>query len=290
MKTRETRPFTPYIPRGTAPDDNSRTELPMGYGETRIVVQVRDPYWAHTYWEINQSTRDNLRRELTAEVFSSSIFILRVYDVTGVVFDGMNAHGFNDVHVFEGANTWYLHLGQPNRAFVVDLGLITPTGDFVLIARSNQVNTPRDTFSEVVDDQWMVVEERFHELYRLSGGYRIGASSGELMGREKVANVLALDISSGGVSSLASGGARPVSREREKDFWLVVSTELVVYGATEPDATVTIQGQQVKLRPDGSFAVRFALPDGEQVIPVRAVNNDGDMTRTITPRVDKQTR
>ena len=33
----------------------------------------------------------------------------------------------------------------------------------------------------------------------------------------------------------------------EKAFWLQVHTELILYGATEPDATVTVQGQPVKL-------------------------------------------
>lgn len=76
----------------------------------------------------------------------------------------------------------------------------------------------------------------------------------------------------------------------ERGFWLSVQTELVVSGATEPDARVTIQGIPIPLRADGTFTVRFELPDGEQVVPVIAVSRDGTFEREITPRVLRETR
>jgi len=71
---------------------------------------------------------------------------------------------------------------------------------------------------------------------------------------------------------------------------MVVNTELIVYGATEPDAKVTVQGKDIRLRPDGTFTLRFALPDGRQVIPVQATSADAAETRTITPVVTKETK
>ncbi|MDD5174552.1 MAG: DUF4912 domain-containing protein, partial [Candidatus Omnitrophica bacterium] len=72
-------------------------------------------------------------------------------------------------------------------------------------------------------------------------------------------------------------------------FWLVVNTELIVYGATEPDAKLTVQGKEIKLQPDGTFTLRFALPDGKQVIPVEATSSDGIDHRKITPVVTRKT-
>ncbi|HEY9898344.1 MAG TPA: DUF4912 domain-containing protein [Pantanalinema sp.] len=72
-----------------------------------------------------------------------------------------------------------------------------------------------------------------------------------------------------------------------KDFWLVADCELIVYGATEPDAKVTLRGQAVDLRPDGTFTLRFALPDGMHPIPIHAVNADGDMERSLTITVSR---
>ena len=75
----------------------------------------------------------------------------------------------------------------------------------------------------------------------------------------------------------------------DRGFWLAVQTELVVSGITEPDAKVTIQGISIPVRPDGTFTVRFELPDGEQIVPVIAVSRDGMFEKEITPRVTRST-
>jgi hypothetical protein len=70
----------------------------------------------------------------------------------------------------------------------------------------------------------------------------------------------------------------------------VVNTELIVYGQTEPDAKLSVQGRPVNLRPDGSFSLRFFLPDGKQVISVVATSSDGEQARSVIPVVTKETR
>jgi hypothetical protein len=85
----------------------------------------------------------------------------------------------------------------------------------------------------------------------------------------------------------APGGEGPAPGPRP--FWLRVETELIVHGATEPTAQVTVQGIPVPLRADGTFTLRFALPDSHQVIPVEATRDDGEEHRRITPVVNKKT-
>lgn len=67
--------------------------------------------------------------------------------------------------------------------------------------------------------------------------------------------------------------------QRPKSFWFNINAEVVVYGATEPDASVTIGGRKVALRPDGSFSFRFALPDGQYSLPALAVSADESDSR-----------
>ena len=43
------------------------------------------------------------------------------------------------------------------------------------------------------------------------------------------------------------------------------------------------------LRPDGTFTLRFQLPDGVQELPCVALSADGISERTITPVVRRQT-
>jgi len=74
----------------------------------------------------------------------------------------------------------------------------------------------------------------------------------------------------GGVPGSPWGGSAQPQRARgeeevakERAFWLVADAELIVFGATDPRATVTLGGQRIRLREDGSFSVRMAFPDGK---------------------------
>lgn len=73
----------------------------------------------------------------------------------------------------------------------------------------------------------------------------------------------------------------------KKPFWMRVNAELVVYGATEPDARVTIGGRAIKLRPDGTFSYRFALPDGDYRLPITGVSRDGEHSREADLRFSR---
>ena len=64
-----------------------------------------------------------------------------------------------------------------------------------------------------------------------------------------------------------------------KAFWFNVNAELVIYGATQPDALVTIGGQPIQLRPDGTFTCRFALPDGQFELELAATSVENDSRR-----------
>ncbi len=72
-------------------------------------------------------------------------------------------------------------------------------------------------------------------------------------------------------------------------FWFNINAELIVYGATEPDATVTVDGQRIALRPDGSFTLRFALPDGEYGLEAVATAAGGAEQRLARLRFARRT-
>ena len=78
-----------------------------------------------------------------------------------------------------------------------------------------------------------------------------------------------------GVSSLRGVSSPSGGAAEEKRFWFNVNAELVIYGATEPDATVKVGGRRIQLRSDGTFSFRFALPDGQYELPAEATSADG---------------
>jgi hypothetical protein len=65
-------------------------------------------------------------------------------------------------------------------------------------------------------------------------------------------------------------------QEPPDKFWFNINAELVLYGATEPDAQVAIAGQPIRLRPDGTFNYRFALPDGDYDLVATAISAHND--------------
>ncbi len=256
-------------------------DLPQNYGDNKIVLMVRDPYWVHCYWEINQSRIEEARAQF-GDLWDQTKPILRVYDITNVQFNGENANGSFDIELTGNATNWYINVGAPNRSYCVDIGIVAPDNRFFVLARSNPVVTPRDGMSEILDEQWMDID--CEKMYALSGGFDVGAGSLEL--RELMEKKLRAEEASGAVPSLAM--VSPV-KYRERGFWFILGTELIVYGATTPDAKVTLQGKRVRLRPDGTFTLRLALPDGVQRIETTATSPDGTEVRTITPTVTKKT-
>lgn len=267
----------------------SYEELPFSYNETKIILMVRDPYWAFAYWDMSEATASKVG-SLLKEHYGSIKAILRIYDVTDLDFNGKNAHRTFDVDVFLEARNWYLNLGIANRSYVVDLGLLDAQGNFYLITRSNVVKTPPDGPSDVIDEEWMAID--FEEIYALSGGFGVGLSSQELKERKKklFEQLMAAPGSglfSGAVSSISSPGRVGVGKAKE--FFLQVATELIVYGRTLPDAKVRAAGEPIRLRPDGTFSLRYFLPDGEKNLPIQAVSRDEDDSRKVSIRVNKNT-
>lgn len=83
-----------------------------------------------------------------------------------------------------------------------------------------------------------------------------------------------------------SASAAPI---RPRQFWLIADAELIVYGATEPDATVTIGGRPIKLNPDGTFRFQMSFQDGLIDYPIMAVAADGEQTRSIQMKFTRET-
>jgi hypothetical protein len=101
--------------------------------------------------------------------------------------------------------------------------------------------------------------------------------------------VTAFGISSPGLASSPTSPFGGASAEKARGFWFNVNAELIIYGATEPDAKVTLGGHEIKLRSDGTFSFRFALPDGKYDLPAVAVSADGTDGRAAELKFVRET-
>jgi len=143
-------------------------QLPHEYGSERMALLARDPYMAFSFWELPQA---RLEKEKAWFGWDSKLCV-RVYDVTGVQFDGSNAAAYFDQEVYERVGSWYFDFGRPTHSFCADLGLMAPNGRFLTLVRSNTVTMPRDGVSDVLDEEWMLVDEEFMKLYGVPGAVR----------------------------------------------------------------------------------------------------------------------
>jgi hypothetical protein len=260
-------------------------DLPGGYGKDRIVCMVRDPYWLHTYWELTRQAVGRAEAALGQDWHGAKP-ILRLLDVSSHDTTSTAESILRDVEIHGGVNNWYLEVQNPPRSYRIDIGYLSRNGQFYVLARSNVVCTPRAGVSDIIDENWADIDPaKADRIYAMSGGFDPTASSLEL--KQLFEERLRRPMGSPAVTSFGSGAFQ---YGKSRQFWFQLDAELIVYGATETTAKVTLQGEPVKLRPDGTFTMRFSLPDSRQIIPAVAASADGVEERTIVLAIERNTK
>ena len=269
------------------------SELPPGYGDTRLVLMVRDPEWIFFYWEVGQTAREMLGLPLRGHIPS---LVVRLHDITDIEeFNGTNSLAWYEIPLTEGAASWYIHLPQVAREWCGELGVLNEHGEFIQICRSNVARTPRNFIAEHSDPEWMSASHELREILARSADVFVSSRLGSEAAIRQISRRLRVAVErhvASGAAPASMRAARIIQQAVQAavaELPLTVRTELIVSGMTDSRAQVTIQEQPVAVRPDGSFTIRFELPDGEQVIPVKAVSADGTMSREIIPVVRRET-
>jgi len=129
------------------------TAFPDRYGETYFLLIDVDPHTLFASWEIDEMDLERGQLALCGD----TQLVIRVYDVTYIIFDGGNAHSYFDVVVKGKAHSWYIHPWMDGRSLIADIGLRGGTG-FVALARSNCVQMPRTGEDPHGIRKWLYVE------------------------------------------------------------------------------------------------------------------------------------
>ncbi|MBF0483510.1 MAG: DUF4912 domain-containing protein [Candidatus Omnitrophica bacterium] len=356
--------------------------LPGQYDQTSLTLIVRDPFWLFAYWNISQSSLDNMRTCMGNDQFEKARYTLRVYDVSLINFNGYNANNSFDIEVGRDAKDWYINLWADGASYCVDIGLKNDSGNFFLLSRSNCVTTQRAGLSGRDEAIWMNVEngdpndayvyaankikqenrriiykeidpqkqlspallrkarlrqtlteddirEYYSKMFPLlcriklrrkkrKGKWGLDDSDLDaLYAADPFGNQMDMDrearkrmfidrsrakIMIGSSADMLPEGASEnrqdlmvnplasqelIPKELRRKFFFEIGTELIVYGRTEPDAKVTLGGKPVELKPDGTFTLRFALPDGNIPLDFIARSFDGVDSKNITTRVER---
>jgi hypothetical protein len=268
-----------------AMDLSQLSDARAGGGKDRLIVMVRDSYWLHAYWELSRQGVERARAALGQEWHATKP-VLRLLQISSSGTATSAESLVRDIEIHGGVNNWYVDVQDPPKNYRMEIGYRSVTGKFFVLARSNVVSTPRPGSRDAIDENWSAVAEDYDKIYALSGGYSADGASIELqeLFEERLRRPMG--------SPMVTHYGTPVDGlvHRKRDFSFDLDAELIVYGVTEPNAHVTLQGDPVKLRPDGTFTVRFSLPNCRQVIPAVACSADGVEQRTVVLAVERNTK
>ena len=209
----------------------------------------------------------------------------------------------------------FLFLQDPPQAagHIADIGTRSPQGRWECLASSGPVSLPPSSVSAEVPPTTVppqsltgirpgVSASYFHQILDPQRRF-LGPSGSSELGLPAVSGRLGQGAICGGAPSSDVNVATPLSEMSSsvlsapglesglppEDFWFRVNAEMVLFGSTRPGSRVTIFGRPVELRPDGSFTVRCALPDGRFEVPIQAVCPQGDEVRKALLTLARQT-
>lgn len=241
---------------------------------------VPDPYWVHAFWELSLQAVHRAEAALGQDWHGAKP-ILRLFDVTSLDTTSTSEAPLRDIPVHGGCNHWYIDVPQPPRSYRADIGYLSKRGQFYVLARSNVVTPPKAGTTETIEDSWAaeIDPDDADRILAMSTGFESTGGPPQL--KELFEEQFRKPVKD---TSFGSGAA-PTGKL--KKFFFEIDAALVVYGRSEPNAVVTLQNEPVKLRPDGSFTMKFSLPDSRQIIPAVATSADGMEEQTIVLAVER---
>ncbi len=153
--------------------------LPTYYEEDRLVLLPRDPYSLFAYWEISTSTGEHIKKNWGEKGWNNSSPVLRICKHHRSRQETIES--VTDINLEPGSNNWYIPVTGPDHFYHVELGWRRPEGTFFSLLISNLVRTPRNSISDLIDENWKLPDWKSRKLFRRISVYHL--SSPELIRR-----------------------------------------------------------------------------------------------------------
>ncbi len=256
---------------------------PTRHVRDRMVVMVRGPHWIHAFWEVTARSIARAQAALGQEWHAAQP-VLRLLELENGLTGSPSERVIRTINVHGGVKNWFIDIREPMRCRV-ELGYATPSGRFHALTRSNAVSTPAGSQCDTLDTHWGDIAGDCEKIYAMSGGFSPENNTTEL--QELFEERLRRPMGPPAARRMADNDP---DDQRSSDFQLEVDAEMIVYGVTQPGSYVTLQGEPVKVQPDGTFRVRVDLPNKRQVLPIVASTADGIERQTVVLAVERNTK
>lgn len=163
-------------------------EIPWGYGRDRVTAMPVDPERLFVYWEVLGDSIEKARGQLGAGG-PTAWLNLRLYDTSGRIFDGTNAHSTQDQKVDRDTRQWFFDIGRPSSELIVELGMLSNEGYFAKIARSSRVEFPRREPVAWSEPEWMTVRASTGHVERSNVRSQVKSTGSAIPGAQPPLNV-----------------------------------------------------------------------------------------------------
>jgi len=118
---------------------------PDGYGFDHLVALPRDPRWIYGYLELNGGLIERVSKAHGYAIFDTCAWALRLHRISENIAI--------DTEIDPSVGNWYLHVGRAGN-YQLELGLLTPDGEWLSLLASSLIETPMDGLSEDFDEGW----------------------------------------------------------------------------------------------------------------------------------------
>ena len=139
------------------------TRFPRGFTGDHVALAMVRPRHGYLHWHVLQSTSDRLGDEL-GQAFSEARLIVRIHDVTDIVFDGRNAHMSFDLEVSPLHGKRYFPVNHVARNLLAEVGFRLRDGSLHVLARSGPAFFDRDRPSGRFDLSGLYVDAQFRRV------------------------------------------------------------------------------------------------------------------------------
>ncbi|HBT76363.1 MAG TPA: hypothetical protein DEB39_05425 [Planctomycetaceae bacterium] len=254
--------------------------------EDRLVLMVRDPYWIHAFWAIGPRAIERAKVAL-GHHWHGAKPVLRLYRIISDGATNPRRQLLREIMIHGGVDNWYIEVSDPPTQFQVELGYTYHEKRFHSLAVSNAVLTPQNRVKddvESIDGNWSGVAADFDRVFKLSGGLDSHNNALKAVFEEKLKRPMSAPL-------ISRFGPRPLGSEKTKrNFEFQIEADIVLFGQTDPSVQISIKDEPIRLNPDGSFSVRFSLPEKRHVFPVDAVGSDGVETQRVIIALERNTK
>lgn len=124
------------------------TQKLPGIKKDDLVAWLLDSARLMVFWSVSPHKKDLVSR-FYGHPFKSYVQVLKVHDVSSIIFNGKNAHSSQEITLLNDETYWMIKGLKPGRCYCLEMGIKLTEQKFLPLLRSNTIHVPRTSRDQV---------------------------------------------------------------------------------------------------------------------------------------------